>query len=93
MDHENAPNHAYARDMALRIPHVSAQRCAVRRSKCPEAKVLVVYYSRTGTTRSLASALAKMLAADLEEICDCSNREGPGGYLRSAVRCHPQAAR
>ncbi|ANB77873.1 flavodoxin (plasmid) [Paraburkholderia phytofirmans OLGA172] len=49
----------------------------------PEAKVLVVYYSRTGTTRSLASALAKMLAADLEEICDCSDRDGPGGYLRS----------
>lgn len=48
-----------------------------------EEKVLVVYYSRTGTTRSLASALAKMLGADLEEICDCSDREGPGGYLRS----------
>lgn len=47
------------------------------------AKVLVVYYSRTGTTRLLASALAKMLAADLEEIRDCRNREGPGGYLRS----------
>ncbi|NYH14178.1 flavodoxin family protein [Paraburkholderia bryophila] len=49
----------------------------------PEAKVLVVYYSRTGITRSLASALAQTLAADLEEICDCSDREGPGGYLRS----------
>jgi flavodoxin len=48
-----------------------------------ETKILVVYYSRTGTTRSLASALAKMLTADLEEICDCSNREGLGGYLRS----------
>jgi menaquinone-dependent protoporphyrinogen IX oxidase len=50
-----------------------------------EAKVLVVYFSRSGTTRSLASALAGMLAADLEETCDCSNREGPGGYLRSLV--------
>ncbi|MFL9913752.1 flavodoxin family protein [Paraburkholderia sp. RL17-337-BIB-A] len=50
-----------------------------------EAKVLVVFFSRTGTTRSLASALAGMLGADLEEICDCSNREGPGGYLRSLV--------
>jgi menaquinone-dependent protoporphyrinogen IX oxidase len=50
-----------------------------------EAKVLVVYFSRTGTTRLLASAIATMLGADLEEICDCSNREGPGGYLRSLL--------
>jgi len=57
-----------------------------------EAKILVVYYSRTGTTRTLASALAKMLGADLEEICDCSNREGPRGYLKSlldAIRKRP----
>ncbi|CAE6761701.1 hypothetical protein R69927_04984 [Paraburkholderia domus] len=51
----------------------------------PEAKVLVVYYSRTGTTRLLALAIAKMLSADLEAICDCSNRTGVAGYLRSLV--------
>lgn len=50
-----------------------------------EAKVLVVYFSRTGTTRLLAQAIAKMLAADLEEICDFSNRKGVAGYLRSLV--------
>ncbi|MFM0500197.1 flavodoxin family protein [Paraburkholderia caffeinilytica] len=58
----------------------------------PEAKILVVYFSRTGTTRLLASVLARMLAADLEEICDCSDREGPSGYLRSladAIRRRP----
>ncbi|MGF6920581.1 flavodoxin family protein [Paraburkholderia sp. 40] len=51
----------------------------------PKAKVLVVYFSRTGTTRLLASAIAGMLAADLEAICDCSDRAGPGGYLRSLI--------
>jgi flavodoxin len=56
-----------------------------REIEMSEAKILVVYYSRTGTTRSLASGLAKTLGADLEEICDCSNREGLGGYLRSLV--------
>ncbi|HYS64884.1 MAG TPA: flavodoxin [Paraburkholderia sp.] len=50
-----------------------------------EAKVLVVYFSRTGTTRVLASEIAKMLAADLEEICDRSHRSGALGYLRSLV--------
>ncbi|RDJ99752.1 flavodoxin family protein [Paraburkholderia lacunae] len=50
-----------------------------------EAKVLVVYFSRTGTTRLLAQAVAKMLCADLEEICDRSNRAGVAGYLRSLV--------
>ncbi|MFM0169797.1 hypothetical protein [Paraburkholderia sediminicola] len=43
-----------------------------------QAKVLVVYFSRAGTTRLLAQAIAKMLAADLEEICDFSNRKGGG---------------
>jgi hypothetical protein len=50
-----------------------------------EAKVLVVYFSRTGTTRLAASVAAKMLSADLEEICDCSNRQGAVGYLRSLI--------
>lgn len=50
-----------------------------------EAKILVVYFSRTGTTRLLASALARMLAADLEEICEGNDRRGLGGYLRSLV--------
>jgi len=48
-----------------------------------EAEVLVVYYSRTGTTRLFALAIAKMLSADLEAICDCGNRKGVAGYLRS----------
>jgi flavodoxin len=50
-----------------------------------DARVLVVYFSRTGTTRSVASALARMLSADLEEICDCAERRGAMGYLRCCV--------
>jgi flavodoxin len=47
-----------------------------------EARVLVVFFSRTGTTRTLALTLAKMLSADLEEICDCTDRRGGLGYMR-----------
>ncbi len=46
-------------------------------------KTLIVYYSRTGTTRRLASALADALHADVTEIkCD---RYGSGAlrYLRA----------
>ncbi|AOL04215.1 MULTISPECIES: NAD(P)H-dependent oxidoreductase [Burkholderia] len=48
-------------------------------------KVLVVFYSRTGTTRRAASALVAMLDADIEEIVVKQGRSGPFGYLRSLV--------
>jgi flavodoxin len=47
------------------------------------SKTLVVYHSRTGTTRRLAEALAKFLHADIEEIVESRDRSGFLGYLRS----------
>lgn len=44
---------------------------------------LVVFYSRTGTTRRVAETLARALAADLEEIREKRDRLGVRGYLRS----------
>lgn len=44
-------------------------------------KVLVVYYSRTGTTRKLAQKLSAQLNADIEEIVDKKNRSGLIGWL------------
>lgn len=49
------------------------------------SKVLVVYYSRTGTTRRLAEALAKALQADIEPVIDTKSRSGVVGYLRSVA--------
>ncbi|MBC7098879.1 NAD(P)H-dependent oxidoreductase [Candidatus Bipolaricaulota bacterium] len=46
-------------------------------------KTLVVVYSRTGTTLSLAKGIADALAADLEVIEDRVNRRGLLGFLRS----------
>lgn len=46
-------------------------------------KTLVVYYSRSGVTRSAAEAIAKVLGADLEEIVDLTDRRGALGYLRA----------
>lgn len=50
-----------------------------------EPRVLVVFFSRTGTTRRLAGALAGMMSADIEEICDFTERRGALGYLRCVI--------
>ncbi len=44
-------------------------------------KCLVVYYTRTGKTRTVAEAIAAELGADLEEIVDLKKREGKLGWL------------
>ncbi len=46
-------------------------------------KILIVYYSRTETTKKLAKMLAEKLSADLEEIKDTVDRKGGMGYLIS----------
>ncbi|XUW90459.1 flavodoxin domain-containing protein [Burkholderia sp. M6-3] len=48
-------------------------------------RILVVYYSRSGVTRTIALTLGQMLDADVEEILDRRGRAGPFGYLRSLV--------
>ena len=46
-----------------------------------EKKCLVVCYSRTGTTRQVAEAIAERLHAELEEIVDRKKRSGPLGFV------------
>lgn len=46
---------------------------------------LVVYYSRSGTTRMVAEALSEALDCDIDEISERKSREGFLGYLRSLV--------
>lgn len=65
----------------------------------PAARILVVYFSRSGVTARLASMLAGALHADLEAIRESGAdrdpaRSGVRGYLRSvveAVRQRPAA--
>ena len=45
-------------------------------------KALVVYYSRTGTTKTVGNAIAKALKCPVEELSDQKMRQGPVGYLR-----------
>lgn len=45
-------------------------------------RILVVYFSRSGTTRDVAHRLGALLGADLEEIEDPTPRSGWLGFLR-----------
>lgn len=47
------------------------------------AEVLVVYFSRTGTTRRAAEAIASVLGGDIEPLLEPRSRRGLLGYLRS----------
>ena len=52
-------------------------------NRLPPPRALVVCYSRTGNTESIARGLARALSADLEMIEDVVSRKGILGYLRS----------
>lgn len=54
------------------------------------SRILVVYYSRTGTTRKVAAALAAKLGCDSEEIVEARSRNGMFGYLRSLIEARRQ---
>ena len=48
-------------------------------------KALVVYYSRTGNTKSVAEEIAAELGADVDEVVDLKKREGRMGYLSASI--------
>lgn len=48
-------------------------------------KILVLYYSRTGLTQTIAKQVARACNADLEAIEDVAGRDGATGYVRSAL--------
>jgi flavodoxin len=49
------------------------------------SRILVVFYSRSGTTRRVAEALSEALKCDLEEITEPKPRTGFLGYIRSLL--------
>jgi len=46
-------------------------------------KALVVFYSRSGTTRHLAKTLSRLMRCEIEEIVETGSRSGVVGYIRS----------
>jgi flavodoxin len=58
---------------------------AVRSMTQTTPRILVVFFSRSGTTREVALQLGARLDADLEEISDTTPRKGVLGFLRSGI--------
>jgi flavodoxin len=48
-------------------------------------KTLILYYSRTGTTKTACELLQKSLGADSTEIKDLSNRKGGWGFFTGTI--------
>ncbi|RLF82909.1 flavodoxin [Thermococci archaeon] len=46
-------------------------------------KTLVVFYSRSGTTKRVAQEVTKALNADVDEVIDKKSRKGILGFLRA----------
>lgn len=46
-------------------------------------KTLVVYYSRTGTTKKIGESISSILKCDSEEIFDTKDRMGVIGYMQA----------
>ena len=53
-------------------------------SRATQPRSLIVYYSRTGNTRTIAGELVAALEADVDQIDDRRDRSGVLGYLRCA---------
>lgn len=47
--------------------------------------IIVVYYSRTGTTRMVAEAIRNALGCEIDEIEDTKGRSGILGWLRAGM--------
>lgn len=48
-------------------------------------KTIILYYSRTNKTASIANALAKEISADIVEIEDLKKRSGPLNYINASM--------
>lgn len=47
------------------------------------SRALVVYYSRTGTTRRVANEIRDLVNGDMDEIVEAENHAGAFGWVRS----------
>lgn len=69
---------------------INSRRVPIRQAECvattrctPMSRTLIIYYSRSGATRTLAAELAKRAGADMVALEDRQSRRGAIGFLRA----------
>ena len=67
--------------MALAALMVATVSCGSKKEEAPQKKALVLYYSQTSNTKTVAQELANKLGADTEEIV-------PVKPTRTRTRCY-----
>jgi len=86
------PVHTSAEAILLQPDRANATICgAFDHSGSVTMKTLIVYYSRTGTTETMANLLAERLDADLEPLIDPTSRAGIKGFWSAAKDARTQA--
>lgn len=67
---------------------VAAVSCGQKKAEAPQKKVLVLYYSQTSNTKTVAQEIANKLGADIEEIVPVQAYDGD--FQATITRCNEE---
>ena len=67
---------------------VAAISCGQKKAEEPQKKVLVLYYSQTSNTKTVAQEIANKLGADIEEIVPVQAYDGD--FQATIARCNEE---
>lgn len=74
--------------MALVAMVLAAVSCGQKKAEAPQKKVLVLYYSQTSNTKTVAQEIANKLGADMEEIVPVKPYDGD--FQATITRCNQE---
>lgn len=74
--------------MALVVMVLAAVSCGQKKAEAPQKKVLVLYYSQTSNTKTVAQEIATKLGADIEEIVPVKPYDGD--FQATIARCNEE---
>ena len=74
--------------LALVAMVMTVVSCGQKKAEAPQKKVLVLYYSQTSNTKTVAQEIANKLGADIEEIVPVQAYDGD--FQATITRCNEE---